>query len=237
MDSASADYTNLFDYDGINFVCLYTSSTPANAIPYEPEPEDPFKLYSPVDIGDTVYAYVGVKQSEDSDELSYLTNRTGKLFFQDFTAFDEKQIWHFEKNSDGTYSVFTYIDDNVNALTFNSDNETLDISSYSGLNTQKFNLYQIDGYFYLNPVDTIYSMGIGSFNSITTSGENNSLKLAFANILGDTNQDYVVDYKDLLNVKKYILGLSTDISGLADVNRDGTIDFLDYIQLNHKIVG
>jgi hypothetical protein len=254
MDPGGQEQDLFSTYTGIHQIVLYSAPTPANEIAYfevdegndydddyyyddDDYYEEPglFDDYSPVDIGDGVYAYIGVNTS--SGDLQYLTNYNGRLFFKDLIPFEEKQIWYFEKDWDGSYIVVNY--SNQQVLTFDESTQTLSASDYDGYYDQSFNVYSIDGQFYLNPMYTDYAIGISNYGSVTTNESTDyyALKFSSANLLGDTNNDKVLDYTDLFAVKKYVLGLSSTVSSLADMDQDGTTNVLDFAMLKHKVLG
>ena len=57
-------------------------------------------------------------------------------------------------------------------------------------------------------------------------------------MLGDVNDDGKINGKDVLQLRKYIVGLTKDITeDAADVTADGKINGKDVLQLRKYIVG
>lgn len=56
------------------------------------------------------------------------------------------------------------------------------------------------------------------------------------NLLGDCNEDGNIDYIDLLIIKKYVLGITSNISNNTDINQDNNIDILDVITLKNLLL-
>lgn len=54
-------------------------------------------------------------------------------------------------------------------------------------------------------------------------------------ILGDCNNDNIISTMDLLILKKYIFGVSNDISN-ADINMDNNINIIDIIELKQQLI-
>lgn len=55
-------------------------------------------------------------------------------------------------------------------------------------------------------------------------------------LLGDCNEDENINYVDLLNIKKYVLGITSNISNNADINQDSNINILDVIALKNLLL-
>jgi hypothetical protein len=64
----------------------------------------------------------------------------------------------------------------------------------------------------------------------------NATKTEDSQLIGDCNVDGTVDSIDVLTMKKYLLGISSNISTNADLNGDSQIDTLDLIQLKSLLM-
>ena len=56
-------------------------------------------------------------------------------------------------------------------------------------------------------------------------------------ILGDANHDGAINAKDALLIRRVIAGVDDKISDEGDIDRDGSISFIDLLTLKHHIVG
>ncbi len=64
----------------------------------------------------------------------------------------------------------------------------------------------------------------------------NATKTEDSQLIGDCNVDGTVDSIDVITMKKYLLGISSDISTNADLNGDSQVDTLDLIQLKSLLM-
>ncbi|MGN0606698.1 MAG: polysaccharide deacetylase family protein, partial [Oscillospiraceae bacterium] len=68
-------------------------------------------------------------------------------------------------------------------------------------------------------------------------GVKNPVSISSSGKKGDVNLSGTVDIKDILDLKKYILGMTSDAdSSAADISGDGTVNVLDLVMLKHIIL-
>lgn len=100
-----------------------------------------------------------------------------------------------------------------------------------------------DNCFYANPNKNPYLTIVAPEDSDAWKyAQNNNMKVtdSIDNItiydFGDINTDGSINGADILLIKKYILGIDTNISILADINKDLKFNILDLLEIKSKVI-
>ena len=158
------------------------------------------------------------------------------------------QIWTFNKNSDGSYFIKNQEGKAISA----DDFLRLCVSEFTGSDNQRFNVIcNKDGSYSIMQSQKCIGTekSSKSFESplcLSTFTGDNSYKFVLEPIvpeeiilpvIGDVNDDGVLNMADLVMLQKYLLKAGDLIKPFsADVNKDGTVDVFDSVALRKLLV-
>ena len=127
----------------------------------DPEPEKWYDDLTPINLGNGFYA-----QLKCEDNGCYLSNIDGNVSGADPIG-TKNQIWHFVRQTDGSYAILSYYDDlSMDVYGAKTDNATnIQMMPYVGNTAQKFWIYSINGAYYFRPQCTEYPFTINRQNN------------------------------------------------------------------------
>lgn len=163
-----------------------------------------YYLYSQLGDGDTFVLDVSGKKTEDGTNVEIYTYKGG-----------DNQQFRFEKNDDGSYTVFTKISGDASCV------EVTGKSTESGGNIQQ------------------WTANGGNNQKWILEKVNENTQPDVNNPAGDINLDGEVNVADAVKLQRYLLGtdkLTAENAKAADVNNDGYIDVFDMIILRRILL-
>ena len=163
-----------------------------------------YYLYSQLGDGDTFVLDVSGKKTEDGTNVEIYTYKGG-----------DNQQFRFEKNDDGSYTVFTKISGDASCV------EVTGKSTETGCNIQQ------------------WTANGGNNQKWILEKVNENTQPDVNNPAGDINLDGEVNVADAVKLQRYLLGtdkLTAENAKAADVNNDGYIDVFDMIILRRILL-
>ena len=169
---------------------------------------------------------------------------------------NDTQLWHFYRNNDGSYAITSKVDkksmDIDNYGTANGTNVKL--MGYGGNNAQKYYIYKVgDAYlirtacsdlvFDLEGYDSKADKLKTSYNLATYPLDDYYDNKVFVihkesnTIQGDVNNDSKFNATDAVQLKKFLLGITTlKAPENADLNGDGKVNVFDFIMMKRLLI-
>lgn len=201
-----------------------------------------FTVAAPVNLGDNFYARI-----KNQSSGWYFTNNNGNVEGQEAIDSDS-QIWKFERQSDGSYKIFSKIDGIMDVYASAKDGNATNVQLWSehGGNNQKYYIYRLDDAYYIKPLctDLVVDMALNEYPgnvAVWAKGDDWAPQKfdIIKQIKGDLNGDTNITLTDLIPLQKHLLlrtNLTTEQSALADLNEDGIINVIDLMLLKRTLI-
>ena len=201
-----------------------------------------FTVAAPVNLGDNFYARI-----KNQSSGWYFTNNNGNVEGQEAIDSDS-QIWKFERQSDGSYKIFSKIDGIMDVYASAKDGNATNVQLWSehGGNNQKYYIYRLDDAYYIKPLctDLVVDMALNEYPgnvAVWAKGDDWAPQKfdIIKQIKGDLNGDTNITLTDLIPLQKHLLlrtNLTTEQSALADLNSDGMINVIDLMLLKRTLL-
>lgn len=169
---------------------------------------------TPVNLGNDFYAYISNKGTN-----MILSNIDSKNVQGCEQVALKNQIWHFNRQSDGSYSIISYSDNNsMDTANYGTTSGTnIGISSYVANTAQKFFIYKVNDNYFFRPQcsDLVFDMDTTSYDLATWPYDSSYSSKQFEIIKIDCGGNLPIDIGT--NFYAYIANKGVDVY-LSNVN-------------------